>query len=338
MTIALAVAAALAGGVLLASGILKLGRTEAFHQSLPHLGVPAFLRRTRAFARAFPFGEIALGLAILLLPTPWQFLPLLAATALFAVFFVVSVRASRAPEEVECECFGGLGDARMTRGTVVRNGVFLALALAGLLAPASPASVSAELTGALFIPLLVSALVIGVLVIRRNATKKPTPGAAFGAPAPGPAPTPPAPPTPDEAPLVLYTVDGEPIELAEYTTPPTHLVFFSADCSSCQKLVERFRWWPHALREGDELQPVFLGAKEDFADYEVFAPLLEYALYDPRRAVARRLGLQGTPGAVYLDTEHPLGRGWVAGEVAIEAVVVRPGFFEEHGNGVRAAE
>ncbi|NQX11953.1 hypothetical protein HQQ80_09985 [Microbacteriaceae bacterium VKM Ac-2855] len=335
MTIALTVAAWLAGSVLLASGVLKLGRTAAFHQSLAALGVPAALRRTRVFSRLFPVGEIVLGLVIVIAPAPWQLPPLVAATVLYLVFLVVSIRASRLPEDVDCECFGGLGDARMTRATVVRNAVFLALSATGLFAADSPAEFGARLLGAPFVPLILTALVIGVLVIHRNKTTPPaTPGSAFhAAPAGAPAPA----PAHDDAPLVLFTADGESIDLAEYTTPPTHLVFFSLDCSSCHSLVERFRWWPHGLREGDDLQPVFLGSPEDVADYEVYAPLAPHALYDPRRVTARRLGLQGTPGAVYLDAAHPLGSGWVAGEVAIEAQVLRPGFFDEPGTGVRNA-
>ncbi|MBF4461253.1 MULTISPECIES: MauE/DoxX family redox-associated membrane protein [unclassified Rathayibacter] len=310
----------IAGSVLVASGALKLGRTERFRAGLPALGVPAFLARSRWFAPSFAPLEGVVGLVAILAPEPWSRLALTAAAALFAVFVVVAARAARRPEPVDCECFGGLGDARMTGSSVVRAVAFLALALAGLAAGTAPSA----LLPSPWWPALVTALAIGVLVVLRNArSHRDT----------APEPVVPSPPAADER-LVLTTVDGVEIALAEFQEPPTHLVFFSPDCSSCQSLVERFRWWPHGLREGDDLQPVLLGEPEDFLAYEVFAPLVPHALYDPRRIVARRLGLQGTPGHAFVTAEYPLGSGWTAGEVAIEGAVLRPGFFsEEHVSG-----
>lgn len=319
MTIALAVCAWFAGSVLVASGVLKAGRVERFRAGLPSLGVPAVLHRSSWFAPAFPVVEVVIGLTVVLAPAPWSTLALAAATALFLVFVVVAVRAARAPEEVDCECFGGLGDSRMTGRTVARNTAFLLVACAGLAAGTSPASLSTGLLGSPWWPAVGTALSIGVLVALRNAFTRRKPASAPVAPAP----------SAGDAALVLVTADGTEIALDDFRSPPTHLVFFSADCSSCQSLVERFRWWPSGLRDGDDLQPVLLGAREDFLDYEVFAPLVPHALYDPSRTVARRLGLSGTPGHVYLTDEHPLGSGWNAGQAAIEEAVLRPGFFDE---------
>lgn len=319
MTVALVACAWIAGGVLLASGVLKAGRIERFRAGLPSLGVPALLHRTAWFAPVFPVVEVALGTAVVVAPPPWSRLALAATAALLLVFVVVAVRAARRPEEVDCECFGGLGDSRMTGRTVVRNVAFLLLACAGLVAGTSPAALSRDLLGSPWWPAIVTALSIGALVALRNAFTRRSKASEPIAPVA----------TTADAALVLVTVDGTAIALDEFRSPPTHLVFFSADCSSCQSLVERFRWWPSGLREGDDLQPVLLGSPEDFADYEVFAPLVPHALYDPTRTVARRVGLSGTPGHVYLTDEHPLGEGWNAGQAAIEEAVLRPGFFDE---------
>ncbi|AJM76992.1 hypothetical protein C5C66_01240 [Rathayibacter toxicus] len=320
MTIVPLIGAWLAGSVLIASGVLKLGRTERFRAGLPALGMPSFLARSRWFARGFPAAEAVLGLVVIATPNPWSRLALGLTTALFGVFVVIAIRASQRVEKVECECFGGLSNGTITGVTVLRNSVFLAAAGAGLASAQSPASALPSP----WLPLAATAVVVTILVLLRNARASRTP-------APARASTPA--PFPDE-PLVLTTFDGVDIALAEFHDPPTHLVFFSADCSSCRTLVARFRWWPHGLLEGDDLQPVLLGAAEDFRLHDEFAPLVPHALYDPQRVVARHLGMTATPGHAYLTREHPLGTGWTAGEAAIEAAVVRPGFFTETHGGI----
>ncbi|SMH28772.1 Methylamine utilisation protein MauE [Rathayibacter oskolensis] len=316
----LAIAGWAAGAVLVVSGSLKLGRAEAFRASLAALGLPALLSRRALVARVFPVVEIVLGLGVVLAPSPLHRAALAAAALLYAVFLVVAVRAALAPEPVDCECFGGLGESRMTGRTVVRNAVLLALALAGLAGPAPAAllavpgsGVASPAASALAAAL---AAVVLVLVRDRRDTR-----------APAPAPQVAVAPSADG--LELRTFSGERIALAEFAQPPTHLVFFSPNCISCHELVERFRWWPHGLREGEDLVPVLLGRPEVFAAHEVFAPLVEHALYDPDRTVAAALGRTSTPGHVRLDPAHPLGDGWTSGRLPIERLVLRPDFFDD---------
>lgn len=314
----LAIAAWCAGAVLVVSGALKLGRSEAFRASLAALGLPAPLERRPSFARAFPLAEIVLGLAVVSAPGPLHRGPLLAAAVLYAVFLVVAERARRAPEPVDCECFGGLGDSRMTGRTVVRNTVLLALALAGIggAAPAGLLSGGAASVASSVASALAAALVAVVLVLVRDRRGDRTPEEAPVA-------------APGAEGLEFATYAGERIPLAEFARPATHLVFFSPSCLSCHELVPRFRWWPNGLREGEELVPVLLGTPEAFAAHEVFAPLVEHALYDPERTVASALGRTGTPGHVLIDADHPTGSGWTVGASEIERRVLRPGFFAD---------
>ncbi|KQQ05439.1 MULTISPECIES: MauE/DoxX family redox-associated membrane protein [unclassified Rathayibacter] len=299
-----------AGAVLVVSGALKLGRGAAFRDSLTALGLPALLARGPLFARVFPFGEILLGTAVVLAPFPLHRAGLAAAALVYAVFLVVAVRASRAPEPVDCECFGGLGETRMTGRTVARNALLLALALAGLAGPA-PAALLGPVLASTVASGLAAALVAVVLVLVRDRRA---------------APSTPADHTDG---LAFSTFPGQRILLAEFAEPPTHLVFFSPDCNSCHELVARFRWWPNGLREGQELVPVFLGTPEAFAVHEVFAPLIEHALYDSDRTIAAALGRGSTPGHVLLDPQNPLGDGWTSGWYDIERLVLRPDFFDD---------
>ncbi|WP_230672134.1 MauE/DoxX family redox-associated membrane protein [Rathayibacter sp. Leaf248] len=314
LEVLLAIAGWATGAVLVVSGALKLGRTERFRESLGALGLPAVVARGTLFARSFPVVEIVLGLAVLLAPAPLHRLALLAALAVLVVFLVVAIGAARAPEPVDCECFGGLGEARMSGRTVLRNSVLVALAVAGLAGPVPPAALAPGL------PALAAVLLALVLVLVRDRLQRraapPSAPASTSAPAPSSGP-------------VLLTASGDRIALAEFTEPPTHLVFFSPSCISCHELVDRFRWWPNGLRAGEDLVPVLLGRPEDFAVHEVFAPLVEHALYDPNRSVAALLGRGATPGHVLLDAEHPLGSGWSTGWYEIEKRVLSEEFFTD---------
>ncbi|QHC67737.1 hypothetical protein GSU68_14960 [Rathayibacter sp. VKM Ac-2759] len=156
-----------AGAVLVVSGALKLGRAAAFRDSLVVLGLPALLTRSPLFARALPFGEILLGAAVVLAPAPAHRVALAAAALVFAVFLVVAMRASRAPEPVDCECFGGLGESRMSGRTVARNALLLALALAGLAGPAA-AALLGPVPAATAASGLAAALIAVVLVLVRD--------------------------------------------------------------------------------------------------------------------------------------------------------------------------
>ncbi|WP_269085084.1 TlpA family protein disulfide reductase [Rathayibacter tanaceti] len=278
--------------------------------------------RPTAVRRRFPVVEIALGAAVVLAPAPLHRAALVPVALLDVVFLVVAIRAARAPEEVDCECFGGLGSARMTGRTVARNGALLALALAGLAGAVAPAALLASEEGgspaATVASGLAAALAAVTLVLvrdRRAARDSPPSGA-------------------DQEELELVTAAGERLTLTELSRPATHLVFFSPSCSSCHQLVERFRWWPNGLREGEELLPVLLGEREQFAEYAVYAPLIDHALYDPSGRVAAALGRSGTPGHVLLDPEHPRGTGWTAGAVGIEDRVLRPDFLADVAAGV----
>ncbi|PPF15477.1 hypothetical protein C5D25_15855 [Rathayibacter sp. AY1D7] len=330
----LAIAAWCAGAVLVVSGALKLGRAERFRASLEALGVTLLLRRRGWFAAAFPAVEIALGAAVVLAPAPAHRAALVPVALLDAVFLVVAVRAVRATEDVDCECFGGLGSARMTGRTVARNAVLLALAVAGALGGLAPAALlggggaSAAASG------LAAALAAVSLVLVRDRRAASTAArvraaarlsAADRESAPGRAPEGDL----SAADLAFVTVAGELLTLEELSHPATHLVFFSPSCAACHELVERFRWWPHGLRPGEELLPVLLGSREDFAVHAVYGPLVDHALYDPEGRVAAVLGRAGTPGHVLLTPERPLGDGWTSGAVSIEARVLRPGFLAE---------
>ncbi|AND15519.1 MauE/DoxX family redox-associated membrane protein [Rathayibacter tritici] len=335
LDVILAVAGWCAGAVLVISGALKLGRTAEFRASLAALGVPLVLRRRRWFATAFPVVEIVLGAAVVLSPAPLHRAALVPVVLLDIVFLVVAVRAVRAREDVDCECFGGLGSARMTGRTVARNAVLLVLALAGVLGGLAPSALLAGGGGVAAVAasgLAAALAAVSLVLVRDRRAGSSVAHATSAAQATSAAPSPFA--SPADPNLALVTAAGERLTLEELSRPATHLVFFSPSCTSCHHLVERFRWWPNGLREGEELLPVFLGNRDEFAAYEVYAPLVDHALYDPVGQVAAVLGRSATPGHVLITPERPLGDGWTSGGLAIEARVLRPDFIADVEAGV----
>lgn len=313
-----AIAASIAAAVLICSGFLKLGGHQEFAASIRALGLPAPLYQTGLFAKTFPLVEILMGTLILILPGGWYLLPMVAAAALYAAFLGVVVRALRVSvgPAPSCNCFGGLGEDRISSKTVVRNGMLTAVALLGLVGGVSPAQQIADQWGMQWYPAwwFVSLAVAGVLVWYRNNREKKAQMEQLDS-------------------LTVTNQAGTTISVREFSVDgPTYLVFFSSTCSTCIWLAGRFRWWPTALAEGYDMQIIMIGGDaEEFSEIPEFAPLVEHAWFDESKKFAKAVGMRGTPGVVLVDAKKPLGHGWVSGTKEMEKYVVRDGFYAEQG-------
>lgn len=300
----------LTGAVLVTSGVLKFGTAQTFQVTLSQFGLPGWTWQDQRFARAFPWIELLLGLAAILLPRPWQLIPTVGILALFVGFLIVVVRVNRRPVPVSCNCFGGLGDDTVGTRTIVRNAVLVVLALAAIAAHRAPASVvSDRLAGWSYpAPAVLALAVAGALVVWRSVAARRRRAKLIRT-------------------LTVQDVDGNELPIAEFQDPPTFLVFFAPRCGACHALVDDFRWWPHLLKDGYDLQPAFIGMPDEFTAQEKFAPLAPHAWY-VSIDVARHLEIAGTPGLTVIDGDHPLGRDAVAGYGAIQAAVLRPDWRE----------
>lgn len=298
------------GAVLVTSGVLKLGTAKSFQVTLSQFGLPTWTWQDQRSARAFPLIELALGMSAILLPGPWQSIATAGILALFVGFLVVVVRVSRRPVPVSCNCFGGLGDDTVGTRTIVRNAVLVLLAVAALAAHRSPASVVADrLAGWCYaIPAVVALAAAGGLVVWRSVAANRRRAKLIRT-------------------LCVQDADGNEMPIAEFQDPPTFLVFFAPHCSACHALVDDFRWWPHLLKDGYDLQPAFIGTPEQFAAQEKFAPLAPHAWYVPVE-VARHFEITGTPGMAIVDADHPLGRDPVTGHAPIQDAVLRADWRE----------
>jgi hypothetical protein len=98
-------------------------------------------RHSPAVARALPFVELALAVALLVW---WSVVPGLVAFVLFAGFTAVLVRAQA--RRLPCPCFGGAVHAKpVGPGAIVRNGLLAALAVLATGSPEGAAALAALL-------------------------------------------------------------------------------------------------------------------------------------------------------------------------------------------------
>jgi cytochrome oxidase Cu insertion factor (SCO1/SenC/PrrC family) len=113
--------------VLLISGAAKVGNQAATRDSFISMGLPRALR-SEALVTTLPYAELTLGV-LLLVTWSWPLAVVAAvATALFAAYWVLVLRVLRQGEEVDCGCFGALGDDRVSGTTLARNSLLVVLA------------------------------------------------------------------------------------------------------------------------------------------------------------------------------------------------------------------
>ena len=115
-----------------------VGRSRTV-ETLAEFGVPESIRRPAAIA--LPLAELAI--AVALLPAATAAWAAVAAALLLAAFTAVVARTLLQGREVDCNCFGSLGPSRISRWTLARNALLLALAIGVAIAAQSDPGTSA---------------------------------------------------------------------------------------------------------------------------------------------------------------------------------------------------
>ena len=227
--------------VLFVSGWAKVGDVTGTRLAFVAMKVPAALTRP-SVVRALPFAELLLGCALLL---TWGWVLAVAAAAttlLFLVYAALVARVLRAGDDVECHCFGTLGDDRVTSVTLARN---LVLVLLAALATGFGASGSGvvpaigDFQGSdWWWPVMTALVVLTALLIFR-------PGGAADEP------------TVDDEEMEDYlrqpvpigfleSEDGRRVQLRDLATrQPQLLIFMSIGCGACHIVAE---WLPSFAR------------------------------------------------------------------------------------------
>lgn len=309
--------------VLAVSGIAKVRQPEDVASAFSALRLPRWLGRP-FFRLALPWAELALAVALLVLPGVAGVIVAMAALALMLAYTVVIGRALTFGYPVDCNCFGRLGLGEVTRRTLARNvlltlvaGVGVAYAVVvgrmplGYVVTGGP-GVWGWVLGA-GVAALVATLIVG-------GRPTPMPGPVAGEPAEVARdggeldyvrhPTPPA---------AVITATGVTYSVRELArTQAQLLVFTSPSCGSCKPVSERMgqmreKLGPVALREVYTMEVERGLELEEKGD---IAPI-EHALFDPHRMLRTALEIGGTPAAVLLGTDDLLAGGPVVGTSSV---------------------
>lgn len=278
-------------------------------ETLAEFGVAESIRRPLAIA--LPLAELAI--AVALLPAATAAWAALAAALLLAAFTAAVARALLQGREVDCNCFGSLGSSRISRWTLARNLLLLALAggvaiaaqgdpgtsaiawLADLdtsqlaLLCAAVATVLAALSLAFFWQLMRQN---GRLLNRIEALEAGGGKVAPSGPQPG-----------DLAPsFALPALDGGSIALEDLLAPGRGLAVVVTDpgCGACDPLLPEIG---RLQRDPETAVPLVMISRGDREANLAKARQhgLEPVLIEEEYEVSRALGINGAPGAVRLD-------------------------------------
>lgn len=311
--------------IMLLSGGAKLRSREDVGAVFTRLKVPRPLAAPW-LARAFPWLELLLG-AALLLPFP-ALRPLTgaAAVALFTAFLVLVVRAK--DDGVSCGCFGEASAAPISRWTIVRNVLFLALAtmalvegIASLRAHDAVAwlPLTAFGSGAWAWALLVALILAAAAFLVGRESVPPADGAEAS-----PAGSVPAEPEggdgPERHPIPAAVVaSGSSFRTLHDLVAEGAVVALrlSPGCGSCSTVIARL---PEYV---DRLGPVRARVLVPrYGSTEAHAPHLgaipaDLVLEDPAAGACQALGLRSFPSAVLLGTDGLTAGGPVSGADAV---------------------
>ena len=312
--------ALLLGGVLIASGALKL-RGPADLTEFDQLGVPPALRR-QWIATAHPWGELLLGIVLIVTGGWIGALAALAATLLMVAYLVLVSRALRATPDASCACFGST--KRITGATIARNAW---LSLLGVLAFA--ASWALPLLGGPLAALSGDAWAWLVVVLAAAATVAlvmwPEPADAVAA-APQASGVGDRVGSNEDLDYIRSITPAVPVVMADGTTQtlrdlssgrPLLMLAVSSTCGSCTSTIESRERWRELLPEVD-IRMIMTAAPDETEIAERSHPM---SMHDPDRRVAPSLGYTSTPSAVLFGMDGMLAGGPVSGADAIREFV-----------------
>lgn len=303
--------------VLALSGVAKLRDPVASGRAFDDLHVPDALAGP-LITRGLPWVELALAALLLLGPPPLNTAAAVAVLALMASYLVLVAAALRRPEPVDCHCFGTLAGGRVTRLTLARNGVLVALALV---------AIADSLTGTPLVRLrdpevagwlaaVVAAGWLGHAVLGERPDASPAPATPTGAGEP--ATSEPLDYVRTPIPHGTLLDDGRPVSLRGLARDRAMLlVWVSLSCGACEQVIRQLPAWREALGPV-EVRPVLSAPAGEAA-----RPELSGALWDPEHTVQHLLGFVADPMAVLLGADGELAGGPVVGDPDVSDLVAQ---------------
>lgn len=301
--------------VLIVSGVAKLRDRDAAAEAFDNLKVPALLAQPW-LRTALPWVELALGIALLVLPSVAGLLGTLAAVALFAAYLVLIVRAYRRGSQANCNCFGALTSGRISGWTVARNAILVVLSVLAVLD--NVLSAGAPVTRAFdsALPWVLMIALVGLLAY-----------AIIHEPQDPDAPAASTPPNPADdgeyvrvpSPFaVLVNHERQLVTLASLTRERAALlIWVSFGCGPCTQILAKLPEWRERLPRVDIHPVVGLVDSLDSAPDE----LKDIVLADPESSLGQAMHSVGTPTAVLFGADQMVGGGPVAGVAGITQLI-----------------
>jgi hypothetical protein len=297
--------------ILLVSAVAKLRDPRDTASVFTKMELPPFLTRFKA-PEILPYGELAVGALLVVAPGGWYVVSATLTLLLFLAYVVVVARALRFPYAVMCGCFGRLGLGWITRQTLVRNLVLLAIALVTWVDSWRGEGVLERLRdlgdGWWWLAGVALAIVTTTLVVRESRppwySRPPESSDEYQA-----------------HPVPYAVLDGPegPGPVWRLTdTAARLLVFYRLADPTAGLLFDRLAAWQERLAPVQ----VHLVAQAEWPDLAARHPEMgDRLLGDPDGETRLRLGVQVLPGAVLLGADRYLAGGPSGGIDEIEELV-----------------
>jgi uncharacterized membrane protein YphA (DoxX/SURF4 family)/thiol-disulfide isomerase/thioredoxin len=301
------------------AGFAKVADLATSRETIEAFGLPK--RMARLAGTALPLVELAVAAALLVRPTArWA---AVAATLVLIVFSGGVAYALSQGRTPDCNCFGQVSSRQISWRTLVRNAVFVAVAL--FAAIAGPGSSLSSWTGNLGAANLVAALSLLIAVIAttiayayRNQMRALPDSAQFvevaDVLAPGVA-------APDFA---LPSLDGDVLTRDALLARglPMVLIFASLTCAPCRQLLPELARWNAAIRENVTLVVIESGVSDPAAAAEELSNLNGLQILVERdQAVAETYFVPGTPTGLAISQDGRVASPPLPGQRHIESLI-----------------
>ena len=330
--------------VFLLAGIGKLLDRAGSEEALRSFDVPRPL--VKPAAAVLPWAELAIAIAFLFNSVSWY--AAFSAAALLAVFSVVMLWQIQKGNAPDCHCFGQIHSEPVGARSLVRNALFLLLAISLLvsgpetqgmaLGGGAETSMYGIEPGFLLWTVVIGLLVLVVLVLKRisdqqsqiirrleileviSAEGKELTREAPGDPNSG---------LPIGSPLPAFKIrkpGGGPARTDEVLTPgrPALLLFVGPGCHPCESLIPEIETW--ALEFNDKLDILLISSGSDAENLSKFGAIDSASIYiQDDKGVSDLLGALWTPTAILIDSKGSIASRNAVGDSAIRDLVERLG-------------
>jgi hypothetical protein len=314
------------------AAVAKLADRSGTRSAIEAFGAPP--RSAPAGALLLPIAELAIAAA--LVPAATARWGALAAVALLVIFSVAIARTLRAGSAPDCNCFGGLTQTEVGRGTLIRNlllggvGAFVALSASGQPVGAFHwVTIPAARDRPAIVFMVVCLAGLGWFcwqLLRQNGRlllRLEAQGAGTSPPRAGAKALPPLEPGTAAPRFAGRDLHGEPVSLDSLLAPgrPVALFFTDPGCGACESALDMVA---RAQREraGELTLAVISSGSIDRIEEKATQFGLDRVVPQGDEALFDAYRVYGVPGVVEIDEEGSLSRPAALGIDAVREVVL----------------